>query len=191
MVEPETSTPASRKSGPRHRFQRARAARFWVFGMALAVAGLDQVVKRLVDDTLTPGGSAEIGPVFTITRVSNPGVNFGLLRDHPTPILYVTLAIGLLLAAYVALHPPRQWWPSAGFALLLGGAFGNVIDRIRLGWVFDYLNITPFVGFLNLADLAIGAGFIMLIIDRFRSTRPDNADTTPDDGDSEPVAPLA
>ncbi len=170
VVESETATAAEALKSTRTRFQRARDARLWTFGLALAVTGLDQVVKLVVDAVL-PVGGADIGPVFSLQRVSNPGINFGLLRDHPILILYATIAIGVTFAIYVALRPPRRWWPVAGFALLLGGAFGNVADRIRLGAVFDYLNITPFIGFLNLADLAIGAGFIVLIIDSLRGPR--------------------
>ena len=149
------------------RLPPASRARLWTFGLALAVIGVDQAIKLVVDAVL-PRGGATIGPVFTFQRVTNPGVNFGLLRDHPAPILIATVAIGVGFAAYVAARPPRRWWMVAAFALLLGGAFGNVIDRFRLGAVFDYLNITPFVGFLNFADLAIGAGLIVLIADSLR-----------------------
>ena len=141
------------------------------FGLGLVVTGVDQAIKLIVDAVL-PRGGATIGPVFTLQRVSNPGVNFGLFSDHPAPILIATVAIGLGFAAYVAARPPRRWWLVAAFALLLGGAFGNVIDRLRLGAVFDYLNIAPFVGFLNFADLAIGAGLIVLVADSLRERRP-------------------
>lgn len=141
------------------------------FGLGLVVTGVDQVIKLIVDAVL-PRGGATVGPVFTFQRVSNPGVNFGLFSDHPAPILIVTVAIGLGFAAYVAARPPPRWWPVAAFALLLGGAFGNVIDRLRFGAVFDYLNIAPFVGFLNFADLAIGAGLILLVADSLRERRP-------------------
>ncbi len=153
------------------RRSHASRARLWTFGLALAITGLDQAIKLVVDAVLPRGGST-IGPVFTFQRISNPGINFGLLRDHPAPILIATVAIGVGFAAYVAARPPRRWWLVAAFALLLGGAVGNVIDRVRLGAVFDYLNIAPFVGFLNFADLAIGAGLILLIADSLRGRRP-------------------
>lgn len=149
----------------------ARRARLVTFGLGLVVTGVDQAIKLIVDAVL-PWGGATIGPVFTLQRVSNPGVNFGLFSDHPAPILIVTVAIGLGFAAYVAARPPQRWWLVAAFALLLGGAFGNVIDRLRFGAVFDYLNIAPFVGFLNFADLAIGAGLIVLVLDSLRERRP-------------------
>ena len=148
----------------------ARRARLATFGLGLVVTGVDQAIKLFVDAVLPPGG-ATIGPVFTLQRVNNPGVNFGLFSDHPAPILIITVAIGVGFAAYVAARPPQRWWLVAAFALLIGGAFGNVIDRLRIGAVFDYLNIAPFVGFLNFADLAIGAGLIVLVADSLRERR--------------------
>jgi signal peptidase II len=164
----------------------ARRARLATFGLGLVVTALDQVIKLVVDAVL-PRGGATIGPVFTLQRVSNSGVNFGLFSDHPAPILIVTVAIAVGFVAYVAARPPARWWLVAAFALLLGGAFGNVIDRLRFGAVFDYLNIAPFVGFLNFADLAIGAGLIVLIADSLRTHRPPATQTSVDeDGPAPP-----
>ena len=134
------------------------------FGLAAVVAALDQVVKAVVDSVLPPWGTT-VGPLFDFQRVYNPGVNFGLLSDFPQVVMVATLVIGVGFAAYVLRRPPQRWMTIGGFALLLGGGFGNLIDRFRLGAVFDYLNITPFVGYLNLADLAIGAGVILLLLD--------------------------
>lgn len=136
--------------------------RLLTFGLAGLVAALDQVVKAVVDNVLPPWG-ATVGPLFDFQRVYNPGINFGLLSDYPQVVMVATLTIGVGFAAYVLRRPPQRWTSIGGFALLLGGGFGNLIDRFRLGAVFDYLNITPFVGYLNLADLAIGAGVILLL----------------------------
>lgn len=138
--------------------------RLLTFGLGAVVAALDQVVKAVVDSVLPPWG-ATVGPLFDFQRVYNPGVNFGLLSDYPQVVIVATLVIGVGFAIYVLRRPPRRWATIGGFALLLGGGFGNLIDRFRLGAVFDYLNITPFVGYLNLADLAIGAGVILLLLD--------------------------
>ena len=134
------------------------------FGLAGLVAALDQVVKVIVDNVLPPWG-ATVGPLFDFQRVYNPGVNFGLLSDYPQVVMVATLVIGVGFAGYAVMRPPQRWMTIGGFALLLGGGFGNLVDRFRLGAVFDYLNITPFVGYLNLADLAIGAGVILLLVD--------------------------
>lgn len=138
--------------------------RLLTFGLGAVVAALDQIVKAVVDSVLPPWG-ATVGPLFDFQRVYNPGVNFGLLSEFPQVVIVATLVIGVGFAAYVLTRPPQRWATIGGFALLLGGGFGNLIDRFRLGAVFDYLNITPFVGYLNLADLAIGAGVILLLLD--------------------------
>ena len=138
--------------------------RVLTFGLAAVVMALDQTVKLVVDNVLPPRGGT-VGPLFDFQRVYNPGVNFGLLSDFPQAVIAATLIIGVGFAAYALLRPPERWTTIGGFALLLGGGFGNLIDRFRIGAVFDYLNITPFVGYLNLADLAIGAGVILLLLD--------------------------
>ena len=142
----------------------ANLRRLLTFGLGAVVAVLDQVVKVVVDNVLPPWGGT-VGPLFDFQRVYNPGVNFGLLSDFPQAVIAATLIIGIGFAAYALLRPPERWPTIGGFALLLGGGFGNLIDRFRIGAVFDYLNITPFVGYLNLADLAIGAGVILLLLD--------------------------
>ncbi len=138
--------------------------RLLTFGLGAVVAALDQLVKAVVDSVLPPWGGT-VGPLFDFQRVYNPGVNFGLLSDFPQAVIAATLIIGVGFAAHALLRPPERWTTIGGFALLLGGGFGNLIDRFRIGAVFDYLNITPFVGYLNLADLAIGAGVILLLLD--------------------------
>ncbi len=145
--------------------------RLLTFGLGAVVAALDQIVKAVVDSVLPPWG-ATVGPLFDFQRVYNPGVNFGLLSEFPQVVIVATLVIGVGFAAYVLTRPPQRWATIGGFALLLGGGFGNLIDRFRLGAVFDYLNITPFVGYLNLADLAIGAGVILLLLDAMLRREP-------------------
>jgi len=147
------------------------ARRVLTFGLAGLVAALDQIVKAVVDNVLPPWG-ATVGPLFDFQRVYNPGVNFGLLSDYPQVVMVATLAIGVAFALYALRRPPQRWATIGGFALLLGGGFGNLVDRFRLGAVFDYLNITPFVGYLNLADLAIGAGVILLLLDAMLRREP-------------------
>ncbi len=161
MKDPET--PATHS--PTHSNElSANLRRLLTFGLGAAVAVLDQVVKVIVDNVLSPWGGT-VGPLFDFQRVYNPGVNFGLLSEFPEVVIVATLMIGVGFAVYALLRPPERWTTIGGFALLLGGGFGNLIDRFRIGAVFDYLNITPFVGYLNLADLAIGAGVILLLLD--------------------------
>lgn len=125
---------------------------------------LDQTVKLLVDTVLPPEG-ARVARLFDFQRVYNPGINFGAFRDYPTAVLIGTIVVGVAFLAYVWRRPPRSVLAIVGLGILLGGGLGNLIDRVRLGAVFDYLNITPFIGYLNLADLAIGAGVIALVVE--------------------------
>ncbi len=152
--------------GPSH----ARYRRAQTFLLAAVVLGVDQIVKAAVLSEL-PFGGTRLGPLFHLRRVQNFGINFGLFADHPGPILLGTLSVGVGFMVYVIVRPPRNWRTLLGFGLMLGGGFSNVLDRLRLGYVFDFLNITPFVGYLNMADLAIGAGIVLLVADSF--WRPD------------------
>ena len=161
MTDPDAPVPVRQESTDA---LSATLRRLLTFGLGAVVAALDQVVKAIVDDVL-PAWGATVGPLFDFQRVYNPGVNFGLLSEFPQAVIAATLVIGVGFAGYVLIRPPERWTTIGGFALLLGGGFGNLIDRFRLGAVFDYLNITPFVGYLNLADLAIGAGVILLLLD--------------------------
>ena len=148
-------TPGATKTGSR---------RTITFLFAFTVTLLDQAIKLLIDQSL-PRNGLSLAPFFDFQRVYNPGVNFGLLADHPTIVMGITLAIGIGCVGYVLLQPPERWWTVTSFSLLLGGGFGNLVDRFRTGAVFDYLNITPFVGYLNLADLAIGCGVLFLVLE--------------------------
>ena len=157
-----TDTALANAAGPSH----ARYRRTQTFLLAAVILGLDQILKAVVLAAL-PFGGARLGPIFHLRRVQNFGINFGLFAEHPGPILLGTLLVGLGFTTYVIVRPPRNWRTVLGFGLMLGGGFSNVLDRLRLGYVFDFLNITPFVGYLNLADLAIGAGIIVLAADGF------------------------
>ena len=141
-----------------------RRPRVTTFLLAFTVTLLDQAIKILVNQLLPPKGLS-LAPFFDFQRVYNPGVNFGFLADRPAIVMGITLAIGIGCVGYVWLQPPTRWWTVSGFSLLLGGGFGNLADRLRIGAVFDYLNITPFVGYLNLADLAIGCGVLLLVLE--------------------------
>ena len=152
---------------------KTRPRRTITFLFAFIVVILDQAIKLVIDRLLPPTGLS-LDPFFDFQRVHNPGVNLGLLADHPGVVMGITLTIGLACVGYVLLQPPARWWTVSGFSLLLGGGFGNLVDRLREGAVFDYLNITPFVGYLNLADLAIGSGVLLLLLEAvMRRNHPD------------------
>ena len=127
-----------------------------------AVVAADQLTKALVTSALDRG---EEDPFFIgvkLVNVRNTGVAFGVLEDGGTIVaIVIAVAIAALLA-YFARHARRPWmWLPTG--LLLGGALGNAIDRIREGAVIDFLKIPLWPAF-NLADVAITVGVLALLL---------------------------
>lgn len=145
------------------------------FGLVSAgVLLLDQVTKRLVTASMPLHSSVEVIPnLFHLTLVTNRGALFGLLHDLPDPYrsslftLVPLLAIGLIV--FFQMRTTLQdTLAHAGLALILGGAFGNLIDRLWLGHVIDFLDV--FVGdhhwpAFNAADSSICVGVSLLILD--------------------------
>lgn len=135
---------------------------------------LDQITKLVVLRRFQLGESIDvIGGFFNLTYVRNTGAAFGLLADaHPTfriPFFVVVPLIALGAIAYIFRKlPDNDLKLSSALALVIGGAVGNLIDRVRLGYVVDFLDFHwkfsyHFPAF-NVADMAIcvGVGFLML-----------------------------
>ena len=144
----------------------------------LAVAGiivvLDQAAKAAVRATLELHESVEVIPnVFSLTRVHNYGAAFGLMNAVEFPFKTVVLALvaALALAAlawYGASLPAQQRLARGGLALVVGGAAGNLIDRLQAGYVVDFVDFYwrgwHFWAF-NVADSAISVGVALMILD--------------------------
>lgn len=140
------------------------------------VAGLvvaaDQVTKALIIKNLPLHHNIPvIAGLFDITHVLNPGGAFGLLANmsvlmRTIVFLFISsLAVGLIFYFYIK-TPRRYWFLAAGFALIFGGAIGNLIDRIRFGVVVDFLDF--YIGrhhwpAFNIADSAITVGIFIFI----------------------------
>lgn len=142
----------------------AAVKRAWLLAalLALAVLVCDQIAKAIVESEITIGEQIDvIGPLeFTLTH--NRGVAFGLAGGAGAPLVLVTfVALGVVLYLF-SRDPARPWmWVAVG--LLAGGAIGNLVDRIRLGQVTDFIDLPPWPPF-NLADVAITFGVILLVI---------------------------
>ena len=127
---------------------------------ALALA-LDQLTKFVVRQTLEWHHSWPATGLFRFTHIHNTGSAFGLFQDQNLPLLFVSL-VGVLVLAYIYQSQER---PTAllrvSIALMLGGALGNLIDRIHQGHVTDFIDVGPWPVF-NLADSAIVVGLILM-----------------------------
>lgn len=148
----------------------------WI--IALTVAGFDQVLKAAVVRALAPETSLTIIPgVLSLTHVRNTGIAFGLFAGLPAAI---TVAAALTLVAMLFYNEARSAPGRAarlGVGLMLGGALGNLVDRIRLGFVVDYLDFHVWPVF-NLADAAVVTGSLLLGLALVRRARtPELKDT--------------
>ena len=140
---------------------RVRAA---ALGRATALAALivivDQVTKHFVRTGITEGDTHKFLPGVNLVHVRNTGVAFSLFSGGGTIVLVFTLVALALLAGYLARRPDRPWlWLPTG--LLIGGAVGNLIDRIAHGAVTDFIKLPAWPAF-NVADMSITFGVLAL-----------------------------
>ena len=140
-------------------------------GLALAVVLLDQLSKWLVlTQAMTPPRFVEVTSFFNLSLVWNRGVSFSMLNLEaaywPWILSAVALAISGALVAW-------RWslaatLPAVGVGLIIGGALGNVVDRVRFGAVMDFLDF-HYAGYhwpsFNLADTSIGIGVAAVLVD--------------------------
>jgi signal peptidase II len=131
--------------------------------VAAAVLVVDQVSKAIVRGALAPGERHDALPLLDIVRVNNDGIAFGVLGGDTTWLVVVAVgaAIGGLLVLFAANATRPGVWLPAG--LLLGGALGNILDRLRDGAVTDFLKLPHWPAF-NVADLAITGGVVALVL---------------------------
>jgi signal peptidase II len=142
--------------------------------IAAAVVVLDQIVKAVVRSTLDLHESVVVIPsFFSLTRVHNYGAAFGLMNAAEFPFKTVILSIVATLALgalswYGATLPAEQRLARLGLALIIGGAAGNLIDRLGSGYVVDFVDLYwrdwHFWAF-NVADAAITVGVSLMILD--------------------------
>ena len=150
---------------------RRRHAELWI---AAVIMVLDQVTKAVVRQRFELHDSIPVIPgLFDLTRVHNTGAAFGMLNSADFPfksVLLVLVATAALagVAMYAAMLPPAQWLARIGLAFILGGAAGNLIDRVTLGYVVDFFDFYwrgwHFWAF-NVADAAITVGVGLMILD--------------------------
>jgi len=146
--------------------------RFWI--TAATVFGLDQLTKLAVVHglNLIERGEIDVLPPFLVFRMAwNYGVNFGLFAGGSDGTRWVLITIALAISAWVIWWMRNEhgsWKAQVSGGLLVGGALGNVIDRIAYGAVADFLNMSccgienPYA--FNVADIAIFAGALGLVI---------------------------
>jgi signal peptidase II len=135
----------------------------WVrAGLAAAVLlALDQATKQLVVHSIERGDSRNVFFGIEITNVRNKGVAFGAFGGGGLPVTLLTIAAVSFLIGYFALHATKPWlWLPVG--VIAGGAFGNLLDRVREGAVIDFIDPMLWPAF-NIADTGIVLGILALL----------------------------
>ena len=138
--------------------------------MAALVVALDQISKWWMVGLLLPRGGrpVEIAPFFNLVEVWNRGMSFGLFNAAQMPWAFVAVALAISALLVWWLGRAGRAWQALSIGLVLGGALGNVVDRVRFGAVFDFLDFHA-AGWhwpaFNLADSAISVGVCLLLLD--------------------------
>ncbi len=168
---------------------KSRDSRGWLLLLAVLVVAADRFTKWLVATRLEVGGQVRIIPhVFGISHVENPGAAFSLFNDSSSPgrvrwmlLLFSLLAAVVVLVALLKMGR-RVSATSLGLALILGGALGNAYDRMRFGYVIDFLEV-HIIHYhwpdFNVADSAIVVGGILLVFDALFSGKQQPAGIEP------------
>lgn len=149
--------------------------------VALLVLIVDQFVKYWVTGPMGidyPGAELNLLPVFTLRFVQNFGVSLGLLQAGSEFARWALVAMTAIIATGVAVWIRRETQKPEliGLGLVLGGALGNIVDRVRFGYVVDYADFhifgySPFLVF-NIADAAISIGVVILLVRALFTPKP-------------------
>jgi signal peptidase II len=130
--------------------------------VAFAAIAADQVTKAIVRSELVLGESVDVTSFFSIHHVRNTGIAFGLFPGAASPVTILTAIAVIWMVVYFARSGARHPALPVAFGFLLGGAMSNLVDRLRQGYVTDFLDPDYWPAF-NLGDVFITIGVIILI----------------------------
>jgi signal peptidase II len=199
VTEDATGSSAPGALGTERRGSRRRWGLF--IALAAAIVTTDQIAKALVTAALAPGESVDLaGTLVRVVFGQNTGALFGLFKDNALMFGVVSLVVVGLIVAYHG-RAGASAYLTVTLGLLLGGAIGNMLDRLRLGYVVDFVDVgiggLRFYTF-NVADSAISIAILLLFLAALRPSLIDgaaaNSDASPQRGpartrSSGPLAP--
>jgi signal peptidase II len=142
--------------------RHVRSAAFARAGLVLlVVVGLDQLTKHTIAASVPVGETHKFFPLVNLVHVRNTGVAFGFFSGGGALVLVLTLLALAVLVSYLAWRPERPYlWLPTG--MLVGGAVGNLIDRVASGSVIDFIKL-PYWPAFNVADMSITFGVLALL----------------------------
>ena len=155
----------------------SRVGRWYLLACLIVV--FDQLTKYWVSSVFSYGETLELLPVLNLTLVHNLGAAFSFLSDaggwQRWFFAIVSLVVSIVLVVWLYRLPARQTLLASALALVLGGAIGNLWDRVVLGYVIDFIDVHyqqyHWPAF-NVADAAITLGAVLLILESFLAPKP-------------------
>jgi signal peptidase II len=169
----------------------SRDYRWLLFAVAALSLGLDQWSKARIIEWLAIGDSwrpyvgTPILELFAFTHIKNMGAAFGMFQTGGWFFIIVATVVSIFIALYAPRIPRHQWYVFLALGLTMGGALGNLVDRLRLGWVTDFIHVGNFAIF-NIADSSVVLGVIILFFIMWRDDEQRKRMA-----ESSPAAPMA
>ncbi|HUQ51644.1 MAG TPA: signal peptidase II [Gammaproteobacteria bacterium] len=153
-------------------FSLQAGASNWLW-LSVAVMALDQWTKSIVVERFEEFDRIVLLPILDLMRLHNEGAAFSFLSNAGGWQRWVFIGLGVAVSAGILVWLRRlsgkgQWLLAAGLALILGGALGNVVDRVLLGYVIDFIRVhyeDHYFPAFNVADSAISIGAVLIILD--------------------------
>lgn len=155
----------------------------WIW-LAVVVVILDQLTKYIASNSLVMFQPVAVMPMFNWTLMHNTGAAFSFLADaggwQRWFFAVIAVVVSVVIVLWIKRLEQHEKWQAIALALILGGALGNVIDRIWLGYVVDFIQVYYQQWYwpaFNIADSAIFIGVVMIIIDTIRESRAEKKST--------------
>ncbi len=155
--------------------------------IALVVIALDQLTKRAVQQNLALGEALLVLPPWEFVRIVhwvNTGAAFGIFQGGNAILIGLTIAITIAILVYYQTLPEDHFFQRICLALMVGGSIGNLIDRLTLGYVVDFVAVGSFPVF-NLADSCVTVSVILLLISMIIEERKAQSTEKPSEEDAQ------
>jgi signal peptidase II len=148
---------------------------FILVAVSALIVGLDQLTKYWVVVTLPEGHWWSPLPgnawrIFRITHTTNSGAAFGIFPQQGGVFILIAVVVVVAIVLYYRHLPQGDWLIRVSLGLQLGGAIGNLIDRLRFGYVVDFIDV-GFFPIFNIADASITIGVVLIAFSLWRSDR--------------------
>lgn len=192
MIEEEKIVQTPAPEAPIEKQKASGKERVITYIIASSILILDLVTKLLVEDRLRINESyvpfESLEPIFKITYVSNTGAAFGLFPSGSKVIMVIAVIVSIVIIVYNQKLPANHKLFRVALGLQLAGALGNLLSRVRIGHVTDFLDFGPWP-VSNIADISIVLGTILLgllmILEKEEETHPDDEVSSGDPGEDE------